>query len=225
MVCGTIVGVAPTMHAPGIWAVEKQTSIYTKERDWQTPVYTNVQCFGPWVDQSSNFVPTLVIPDAVSTPTEVDSAPKSPHSTSSGSVDSALTLPALSEPRQARQQTAGRAAKRQRGRERRKMYKALKRLESGFEERAAAVATELKLVVKSTFVDVLDDDAKIEVEVPLPAPLFETTKEIDQFRRDYRRFRMGHHQGARGEIESLTQMLDLRRVTECQPRPVAAVAA
>mmetsp|Transcript_62245 Transcript_62245/g.108852 ORF Transcript_62245/g.108852 Transcript_62245/m.108852 type:complete len:225 (+) Transcript_62245:80-754(+) len=224
MVCGTIVGVAPTMHAPGIWAVEKQTSIYTKESDWQTPVYTNVQCFGPWVDQSSNFVPTLVIPDAVSTPTEVDSAPKSPHSTSSGSVDSALTLPALSEPRQARQQTAGRAAKRQRGRERRKLHKALRRWESGFEERAAAVASELKLIVKSTFVHVLKKE-NTEKEVPLPDPFLQTTKEIDQYRREYRRFRMGHHQGARGEIESLTQMLDLRRVTECQPRPVAAVAA
>mmetsp|Transcript_92116 Transcript_92116/g.168998 ORF Transcript_92116/g.168998 Transcript_92116/m.168998 type:complete len:151 (-) Transcript_92116:191-643(-) len=127
---------------------------------------------------------------------EVDPNLYSPDSTFAASFDS------IASECKARHQTAGRAAKRQRGRERRKMYKALKRLESGFEERAAAVATELKLVVKSTFVDVLDDDAKIEVEVPLPAPLFETTKEIDQFRRDYRRFRMGHHHGAKADITS-----------------------
>mmetsp|Transcript_10550 Transcript_10550/g.19422 ORF Transcript_10550/g.19422 Transcript_10550/m.19422 type:complete len:150 (+) Transcript_10550:62-511(+) len=126
---------------------------------------------------------------------EVDPNLYSPDSTFAASFDS------IASECKARHQTAGRAAKRQRGRERRKLHKALRRWESGFEERAAAVASELKLIVKSTFVHVLKKE-NTEKEVPLPDPFLQTTKEIDQYRREYRRFRMGHHHGAKADITS-----------------------
>mmetsp|Transcript_139905 Transcript_139905/g.254481 ORF Transcript_139905/g.254481 Transcript_139905/m.254481 type:complete len:150 (-) Transcript_139905:212-661(-) len=126
---------------------------------------------------------------------EVDPNLYSPDSTFAASFDS------IASECKARHQTAGRAAKRQRGRERRKLHKALRRWESGFEERAAAVASELKLIVKSTFVHVLKKETT-EKEVPLPDPFLQTTKEIDQYRREYRRFRMGHHHGAKADITS-----------------------
>mmetsp|Transcript_58687 Transcript_58687/g.102723 ORF Transcript_58687/g.102723 Transcript_58687/m.102723 type:complete len:222 (-) Transcript_58687:89-754(-) len=221
MVCGTLVSGTPAMQVPGKWAAEHLGTGHPH-------IHTGVQCFGAWADSSTSLVPPIVIPDVMSMPPEVEAAPKSPTSTSSDSVESASSAPEL---RKARPQTAGRAAKRQRGRERRKMYKALKRLEAGFEERAATVAAELKLVVRGTFFDVLEED--VESQVPLPVPFFETTKEIDQWRRDYRRFRMGHHQGAKGEITSLIEdhglhRMDLRRVgvSDVQQRsPLAAPAA
>jgi hypothetical protein len=155
--------------------------------------------------------------------------PKSPASSEAGSH-----VP--------RPQTAARAAKRQRGRERRKHFKALARepdhpcsettratLTRNFEERAAAVASEVKLVVKSTFFDVSEDEASSsENDVPLPASFRPTTREIDQWRRDYRRFRLGHHQGAKGEVsklpatENALPWLDLRTN---QPTSLAALAA
>lgn len=192
---------------------------------WYSPTFDGSQCFGTWVDQSTILVPPLAIPDMMSPQLETDTPPKSPTSTSADSAESAQSAPP-----QTRTQTAGRAAKRQRGRERRKMHKALKRLESGFEERFAAVAAELKIVVKSTFVDVLEKDA--ESEVLLPAPFFKTTREIDQWRGDYRRFRQGHHRGARGEITSLPLLevyalpsFDLQKTMASQPLPLAAMAA
>lgn len=216
--CGTLVSEAPAMKAPGKWALEHREYLH---------INTGVQLFGSWADISTSLVPSIVIPDVMSMPPEVDSAPKSPTSTSSDSVESAATAPEL---RKVRPQTAGRAAKRQRGRERRKMYKALRRLEAGFEERAATLAAQVKLVVRKTFFEFLEEDS--ESQVLLPVAFVETTKEIDQWRRDYRRFRMGHHQGAKGEITSLIenhclQRLDLRRVgvTDVQQRPLAATAA
>jgi hypothetical protein len=167
-------------------------------------------------------VPSFQFPATIMFQPDIDSAPKSPHDMSSESADSALSMPELqnllSDMRQV--PMGGRAAKRQRGRERRKLYKAQKRLEADaacdkpttcleadascetptmvFDERAAAVAAEFKLVVKSTFFDVLEET--VETDVSLPAPLFQTTPEVDQWRRDYRRFRLGHHHGAKGEI-------------------------
>jgi len=114
-----------------------------------------------------------------------------------------------------RVQSAARAAKRQRGRERRKLFKAAARAaggleadterarqNSGFEDRVDALAGEVKLVVKNTFFDVCisEDSSSDESEVALPATFFKTTSEIDGWRRDYRRFRLGHHQGAKGEV-------------------------
>jgi hypothetical protein len=119
-------------------------------------------------------------------------------------------------------QSAARAAKRQRGRERRKMYKANAKLQSQegdqiemlvsavtaeqsskFEMLAAAVAAELPLVVRSTFIDVDEPSESLSEQVLLPASFFKSTSEIDAWRRDYRRFRMGSHRGAKGEITAL----------------------
>lgn len=120
----------------------------------------------------------------------------------------------------AKVQSVARAAKRQRGRERRKMYKArakeqaaadcgkvascdLTALMENFETRAAIAATYLKLAVKRTFVDVCEDSFQEgETEARLPPPLFESTQQIEDARRAYRRFRLGHHQGVIGEIAS-----------------------
>jgi hypothetical protein len=115
------------------------------------------------------------------------------------------------------------------------LYKALKRLEiegdtvaQHFEERVAAVTAEFKLVVKGTFIEVLEED--VASEVPLPVPFFHTTLEIDQWRKDYRRFRLGYHRGAKGEVMSKTshaesQQLDLRSAAVCKFGPLAALPA
>jgi len=145
-------------------------------------------------------------------------------------------------------QTAARAVKRQRGRERRKFFKALevtnKTLEeeaqtsgmqddmssvcsrtssscsthasskdtqvSDFQARAEAVATERKLVLKNTFFDVEESaESSFEEEaIVLPEAFFKTTIEIDDWRRDYRRFRLGHHQGAKGEVNQKDFSMD-----------------
>jgi hypothetical protein len=122
-------------------------------------------------------------------------------------------------------QTAARAAKRQRGRERRKMYRASARLQklSGEEvdsietfipegavdlsrkfDRLVAVVAELPLVVKRTFYEIEEPAASPREDIVLPAAFFKSTEEIDDWRRDYRRFRMGHHQGANLEITALS---------------------
>jgi len=77
----------------------------------------------------------------------------------------------------------------------------------GFEARAAAVNAEVKLIVKGTFfeVELEESSSSSDEEIQLPEAFFKTTDEIDGWRRDYRRFRLGHHQGAKGEVsESLT---------------------
>jgi len=115
-----------------------------------------------------------------------------------------------------RVQSAARAAKRQRGRERRKLYRAAahedkcsqtetereKQARLGFEARSAAVAAEFNVVVKHTFIDVDDSEdlSSDEDQMPLPPTFFESSGEIDGWRRDYRRFRLGHHHGAKGEV-------------------------
>jgi len=151
-------------------------------------------------------------------------------------------------------QGAARAAKRQRGRERRKMYRAeahaskslqeeeaqaSKCLEEerekqaiGFEARAAEVATHVKLVVRNGFYDVdSSEDMSSDDDFPLPSTFFKSTGEIDEWRRDYRRFRLGHHQGAKGEVttkdfalENLAG-LDLWSSVEMKLRPLAALPA
>jgi hypothetical protein len=75
----------------------------------------------------------------------------------------------------------------------------MEKLAMGFEARAAAVASELKLVVKDTFYDV-EESSSSDSEIELPPAFFKTTEEIDGWRRDYRKYRLGHHQGAKGEI-------------------------
>lgn len=132
---------------------------------------------------------------------------------SEGSSSSSKALPETP-----KVQSPARAAKRQRGRERRKMYRAAAQAakvqvpnseqikqSQGFEIRAAAAAAELQLVVKKTFVDVDDKDESLNgVVIHLPAAFFESTTEIDEWRRSYRLCRMGYHGGAKGEITSLT---------------------
>jgi len=161
--------------------------------------------------------------------THMNSGPKSP----------------ASEPEPRRVQSAARAAKRQRGRERRKMYKALahaskglevqaerEKLAQGFEARAAAVAAEVRVVVKNTFFDVdVEESETSDEEIALPPAFFKTTREIDAWRRDYRKFRLGHHQGAKGEVTEknlivdVAPVFDLRSCVEVQSGPGAALAA
>jgi len=120
-------------------------------------------------------------------------------------------------------QTAARAAKRQRGRERRKLGKALAQaqrilgmtesvtrsdeLTSGFEARAAKLRGEVKLTIKRTFLAVDAEEEYFEnpVGCDLPAPLFELSREQEQWRADYRRFRCGFHRGSKGEIGDLSE--------------------
>lgn len=71
-----------------------------------------------------------------------------------------------------------------------------------FDARVEEVGKEMKLVVKHTFFDV-DDSSEASSEdegIVLPEAFFKTTEEIDAWRRDYRRFRLGHHSGAKGEV-------------------------
>jgi hypothetical protein len=83
-----------------------------------------------------------------------------------------------------------------------------------------AAATRLKYVhagmkvsVKHTFIDVSFDEEESDEEGgstssrdalndDMPLAQFETTAEFEEFRRAYRRFRLGHHQGAKGEFAS-----------------------
>jgi len=186
---------------------------------WQYP--NGGHGFSAWVQPSKAPIPCHVRPEIMMLQHEDSSEAQS----SNGSI----SPPSTPEPR--RVQSAARAAKRQRGRERRKLYKAAahvtKCLEgpadhtrvsgydspssqssygsASFEARAAAVNAQVKLVVKSTFFDVELEDASSDDDVQLPSAFFETTAEIDGWRRDYRRFRLGHHQGAKGELtENLT---------------------
>jgi len=123
----------------------------------------------------------------------------SPRSSGGASTSASITEP--------RRQTAARAAKRQRGRERRKMYKAAahdQKLALGFEARAAAVSVEVKLVVDNNgFFDVeFEDSSSSDEDIALPPAIFRSTTDIDMWRRDYRRFRLGDHRGAKGEVTS-----------------------
>jgi hypothetical protein len=90
--------------------------------------------------------------------------------------------------------------------------KCLEEQATGFEAKAAAVSVGIKLVVKHTFFDVEDtsEDSSSEEEISLPAAFFKTTEEIDGWRRDYRKFRLGHHQGAKGEVRAQDLALDRR---------------
>jgi len=166
---------------------------------WQPSPYC-ANGFNAWIQPSMLAMPCQQIPER-RVQLEVDPSPRSSNSQSEESAP---------EPR--RVQSAARAAKRQRGRERRKMYKALAHEEKsvedrdvkaleGFEARAATVASQVKLVVNRTFFEVESaEESSSEEDVQLPPSFFQTTTEIDTWRRDYRRFRLGHHQGAKGEV-------------------------
>jgi len=126
-------------------------------------------------------------------------------------------------------QTAARAAKRQRGRERRKLGKALAaaqrllgatqaeeaalvdELASSFEARAARLQGEVKVTVKRTFLEVdTEEEEEPEIEVPeLPAPIFELSELAESWRRDYRKFRCGLGRGSKGEISDFASDLAL----------------
>lgn len=129
-------------------------------------------------------------------------------------------------------QTAARAAKRQRGRERRKLGKALaaaqrllgtqqimeemdsdnnstsdKDSEKAFEARAARLQGEVKVTVKRTFLEVdtpSEDEYLQEPEIELPTPIFELSSLAEEWRRDYRKFRCGFYRGSKGEISDLS---------------------
>jgi hypothetical protein len=173
-------------------------------------------CYNPWVQQSNNYmVPysnsyehsshSALSCEMAPTPTSTNA--NSSTNSNDGDVPH-------------RVQSAARAAKRQRGRERRKMYRAAahatkcleievvekeKQVALDFEATHAAVSVELKLVVKNTFFDYASEDVSSEDEqIPLPAAFIETTEETDEWRRNYRRFRLGHHNGSKGELSALS---------------------
>jgi len=109
-------------------------------------------------------------------------------------------------------QTPARFAKRQRTRERRKLFRAEARANksleeepqkeaTGYEARAVEVSAQVKLVVRNCVYYVMSSEEVASYDdVPLPSTFFTSTEEIDQWRRDYRKFRLGHHQGAKGEV-------------------------
>lgn len=127
------------------------------------------------------------------------------------------------------QNKCGRAAKRVRCRERRKLFKTLAREQKAFEEdahasqddsgstcstaassqdvqalefqvRLEAAAADIKLVIKNTSYDVEEAVESDEDEIVLPPALFKTTSEIDDWRRQYRKFRLGYFRRAKGEV-------------------------
>jgi hypothetical protein len=207
MVRGGTMYVAGNVVAPaaGVWIPSDYQAINADLGcAWDSMQYVDMQqqCYGSWI-QSSKL------------PLQVESESTiCPSSQNSDAMSEGSETP-HAEPR--RVQSAARAAKRQRGRERRKMYRAAAQAaklqtqnvdnikqSQGFEVRAAAAAAELQLVVRKTFVDVDDQDESLNrVEIHLPAAFFESTREIDEWRRNYRLGRMGYHRGAKGEITSL----------------------
>jgi len=236
MVCGSFVLAGSMVPAPGVWYPEQLGM--NADCVWQSPPPPGAHGFNAWIQPSKVQmpIPCHVIPENRMLQPELEVSPKSSNSISPASTP---------EPR--RVQSAARAAKRQRGRERRKLYKAAahasKCLEAqddrdkqamGFEARAAAVSAELKLVVKHTFFEVDTEDSSSDDEMPLPAAFFKTTQDIDGWRRDYRRFRLGHHQGAKGEVTAnelavdrmdLLSALDLRSCLETRNGHWAALTA
>lgn len=199
----------------------------------------------PWTEQAKFPVPVLAIPENGFAQNEMETPPRSPSSSVGGTSSSSpsSSMSAASAPEQRRLPSAARAAKRQRGRERRKFFRAetqraaaeeraaLAQAETasalpeseGFDAKFAAVAAEVKLVVKKTFfeVDVEDSDSSESSMLELPPALFNSTPEVDEWRRAYRRFRLGYHQGATGEF-SVANMglpnLDLRICQEPRSR-------
>jgi len=225
---GSFVYQGDTIAATGAWGPEGVNVDYS----WQTA------CCNPWIQ--SSMLPMsfpegkMLEMDLADKDTDVAS---SPSSKKTGSVSGSSTPPP--EPRR---QSAARAAKRQRGRERRKLYKAAAhvsrcleserdRLALAFEARTQRVAEVMRLVVNQTFVDVVAEDSD-EDEILLPEAFFASTPEIDSWRRDYRRFRLGQHQGAKGEVtekDLILQVgslsgLDLRNL-DVRSRPCLALAA
>jgi len=142
-----------------------------------------------------------------------------------GSVSSAVT---------------SRAAKRQRGRDRRRQGRAEQRMTAAsmavenvvvtpiavtpspralatpLLEPPADVVSCTRIVVKRTFIDVElgeSSDEDLGIESPLTSPLDprNDNAEFDEWRRAYRRFRLGHHKGAKGEAtpENMRKRPDL----------------
>lgn len=190
---------------------------------WGQHVGMNADCawqsqqgfYNPWVQQSNSYMVPYSnnYENSSHSALSCEMAP-SPRSTnansSTGSNDGDVPH---------RVQSAARAAKRQRGRERRKMYRALahasKCLEIEVVEKEKQAALEFEathraeprvehnLVVKNTFFDYACEDLSSEDDqISLPAAFIETTEETDEWRRNYRRFRLGYHNGAKGEVTS-----------------------
>jgi len=191
MVCGSFPYAGNMVAAPGIWAPVNMDNSCA----WGTHQVS--YGFNAWIQPSMTKVAMTkaAIPhESKMMQCEVND---SPRSSAAASTSASIT--------EAPRQTAARAAKRQRGRERRKMYKAAandQKLALGFEARAAAVSAEVKLVVDNNgFFDVeFEDSSSSDEDIALPPAIFRTTTEIDGWRRDYRRFRLGDHRGAKGEV-------------------------
>lgn len=206
MVCGNMF-VASNVTAAGIWTPADYQAMTADLRcSWDSMHYMDMQqCYGSWIQSSK--LPLQAQSESSKSSQNSDAMSEGSSSGSGGQADQLAP----------RVQSAARAAKRQRGRERRKMFRAAAQVaklqagnedqvkqSQGFEVRAAAVAAEVQLIVKRTFVEVdVQDESLNGVEIHLPAAFFESTNEIDEWRRDYRLARMGYHRGAKGEITSL----------------------
>jgi len=191
MVCGSFPYAGNMVAAPGTWApvnMDNSCAWGTHQvsygfNAWIQPSMTKAAMTKAAIARESNMMQCKVN--------------DSPRSSGGASTSASITEP--------RRQTAARAAKRQRGRERRKMYKAAahdQKLALGFEARAAAVSVEVKLVVDNNgFFDVeFEDSSSSDEDIALPPAIFRSTTDIDMWRRDYRRFRLGDHRGAKGEV-------------------------
>lgn len=236
MVCGsfnqdgqaTYAGCA--MPPPGVWHLTNTDIAY------HAPL--GAQGWSTWSDNKIKVqVPRLVIPGGPVGAQQMETETlQSPAATSAASAPE----PLRSGP------SAARAAKRQRGRERRKFFKAAahaavlaqeenrvpaeEQQATCFEARAAALAAEVRLVVRKTFfeVDSEDSSSSADSEIDLPPALFSTTPEVNEWRRDYRRFRLGHHQGAKGEVTAFDRnvpALCLRMDMDLLSKPCAAIPA
>lgn len=89
----------------------------------------------------------------------------------------------------------------------------------------------VRLVLKHTFIDAYDEgpledsdgSQDLDLQTPeLPAALFETSAEFEEWRIAYRRFRLGSHVGARGEYSaprSGNSLIELGRASgSCSPQ-------
>jgi hypothetical protein len=163
MVCTMIADVANIAQAIGLWSENEYGACKAMaDGGWYISTYPYVQGDIAEMHPCHSTQSCLVVPEAIVSQAESDSTPKSPNDTSSESADSAVSAPELrnSLSRITHAPAVGRAAKRQRGRERRKFYRAQQRLEAEtcdgkppttFEERTAIAAAEFKLVVKGRF--------------------------------------------------------------------------
>lgn len=204
-----MVGVTPNygifvIPSPSSCPME-HVSFHAEDACQHTSTSNTLQMHGSWEDLSEKSA-RLLSDDFACHP---EREPPLTPSTSAGSDD--VSVASLAESAQVHQQISSRAVKRQRARERRKFHKALARLEQqndkttliesdvarpmvAFDSRVAAAVAELRLVTKNTFVDVVGHESQnvdFAHDILLPPPYFQTAGDMEQWRRDYRKQRLG----------------------------------